>query len=171
LCLQCDRWQERRHFATPPSRRGLPWPYCRECVRVIDRQRARSIRGTPEWTADMERRARQKRAQRTQEHAERREFVRVGILMLRRRGLTKSEVARVCDLSLSNLLRWERGQVVPDPNVARRVGELLLLTADWTLASEPTFRRRLPHPALPELAAGMCAVVERYPVRSRWRDI
>lgn len=168
LCLDCQRWMSRDAFACPPSRRGVPWPYCRECVRGIDRQRKRSIRGTREWQKDTERRVRQKRRQRANEQQQRREFVQHAILLLRRRGLTKADICRCTNVSFTTLLSWEQGKRRCDTNIDRRLGELLRLTSDFPLSDEPVYRRRLPHPALPGLIAMMAPIVERHPTRSRW---
>lgn len=168
LCLECRAWLEREAFACPPSRNGVPWPYCRDCVRVLERGRKKRIRGTAEWRADQERRARQQRRQQRARRKERQEFVAEAITVLRRRGLTKAEIVRLADVSFPNLLRWERQEQLPDPNVAHRLGALLLATATWPLGEEPVYRRRLPHPELPRLLERMEPVIARYPIRTKW---
>ena len=168
LCLECRRYRHRDDFACPPSRQGLPWPWCRECVRVLDRWRPKYHRGTPEWHADLERRARQRRAQAQRERAERIHFVREAIAILRRRGLTKAEIVTLAGVSWSLLLAAERGQRLPDPNVARRFGILLWETRHLPTGDEPCFRRRLPHPELPALLARVGPQLAAYPVRSKW---
>lgn len=167
-CLACDQWLSREAFACPPSRKGTPWPYCRPCVRAIDRQRKRSIRGTPEWQSDQERRARQQRAAQRARRKERVEFVSHAITVLRRRGLTKAEITRLADVSFTSLLKWERRETLPDPQVAERFGALLLAMAHLPLQETPEYRRRLPHPELPRLVTAMAPVIARSPVRTAW---
>jgi hypothetical protein len=173
-CFNCRQYlpAERFRWANPPSWKGKAryWSYCRECEQALDRLRLRNIRGTDAWQRDQERRGRQQRAQNRREREERIRFAQDAIGLLRRRGLTKSEIARLTATSLPNLLQWERGTVRCDPNVAARLGELLLATADWPLADEPAYRRRLPHPELPRLMARMAPVIREFPVRSRWKD-
>lgn len=170
-CFNCKTYLpgERFEWRHPPSwTKGRWWPHCRECTRQLDRLRRRNIRGTPEWKADQERRDRQQRAQNRREREERIRFAQEAIAIVRRRGLTKSEIARVTQTSLPSLLQWERGSVRCDPNVAARLGELLLATTGWPLGAEPCYRRRLPHPELPALLSRMSPVVARYPVRTKW---
>lgn len=168
LCVNCGAYRERYDFKCPPSRKGLPWPYCRDCVRTLDRLRPKYWRGTPEWEKDQARRARQQRAQARRERAERIQFVANAIDLLRRRGLTKSEVARLAGLSVGAMGVWERGERLPDPNVARRLGILLVETRHLPVGETPCCRRRLPHPELPALMACVAPRLAAYPVRTRW---
>jgi transcriptional regulator with XRE-family HTH domain len=169
-CNNCKRYLSRENFKRHPQRPHTFWSYCKECTRALDRLRARNIRGTEQWEQNTRRRVSQKRQQRSQEHAERQRFVQDAITLLRRRGLTKAEICRVADVSFGSLLAWERGERRILPNVAARFGDLLLTTADWLLAEEATYRRRLPHPRLPELFERMAPRIEQLPVRSRWKQ-
>lgn len=166
-CNHCEHYLPAHRFRRHPSRPAW-WPYCRDCTRVLDRQRARCIRGTPEWAAANADRLRRQRRQDAREQADRAAFVRDGIGILRRRGLTKAEIARLARVSHASLIVWERGERRPDPNVAARFGVLLRETAALPIGAEPAYRRRLPHPAYAGLVARVGPLVAAYPVRSTW---
>lgn len=168
-CNNCERYLHPDNFKRHPLRPHTYWAYCKACVIEIDRLRYRIKAKTPEGKAAQSARTKRRAAQRKREQRERAEFVRDAITLLRRRGLTKSDISRAADVSLGNLLTWERGENRPDPSVAARLGELLRITADWPPTAEPAYRRRLPHPAADTLAAAMAPVIAAYPIRSRWK--
>lgn len=168
FCFHCQRYQHPSAFrlCSPPS-----WPrprylsYCRECEAALNRLRWRGERRERQ----LRQRAERKRRQRQAQQRERREFVASAILILRRRGLTKMEIARLAGVSLQSLLRWERQQRRPDPSVAERFVILLRETAHLPLGDQPAYRRRRPHPELPALLARTGPQLARFPVRSKWR--
>ncbi len=168
-CFSCRQYLPSLRFRRHPSRPAW-WSYCRDCTRAIDRQRTRCIPGTPEWRAATEGRVRRKRRQRARERRGRVFFVRDAILLLRRRGFTKTEVAKLAGVSLGSLLKWEGGETVPDPNVAERFVVVLRETGHLPAGPTPEARRRLPHPELPTLLARCGPLVAAFPVRSRWKE-
>lgn len=167
-CHHCASYLPALRFRRHPSRAAW-WPYCRDCTRALDRKRARCIRGTPEWTAATADRIRRQRRQAAREQADRADFVRTGIGILRRRGFTKAEVARLAGVSFGALILWERGERRPDPNVAARFGVLLRETSALPIGTEPVFRRRLPHPAYAGLMARVGPLLAAYPMRASRR--
>lgn len=169
-CNNCRQYLHADNFRRHPLRPHTYWSYCKECTRWIDRNRARSIRGTADWKKAVTDRVRRQRRQATQEQTERRKFVADAITLLGRRGLTRAEIARLCDTSHGSLIEWARSERRVTPQVASRFGGLLRLTHDFSMAAEPVRRRRLPHPEMPRLLAAMAPVLERYPVRNSWNS-
>jgi len=168
-CNNCRQYLPGHRFARHPYDAEKYWSYCRECTRWIDRHRARSIPGTAEHTKATADRLKRQRRQDRKEQKERRTFVADTILLLGRRGFTRAEICRLCDVSFTSLIAWTRAERKITRNVELRFGELLRLTQALPLAVEPVRRRRLPHPEMPRLLAAMQPVIERYPVRSRWK--
>lgn len=164
-CCNCQHYRAVEVFPPHPQKPG-PWPYCVECRRAIDRGR---------WVGERRqrlnrRRVENQRKQATRARTERAEFVAGAILTLRRRGLTKSEIARLMATCLPSLLAWERRVRPPTPAIAGRIGIVLQETAHLSLGAEPCLRRRLPHPEWPELLARCRPRMAAFPVRTRWKQ-
>ncbi|HEY7119667.1 MAG TPA: helix-turn-helix transcriptional regulator [Tepidisphaeraceae bacterium] len=167
-CFNCKQYLpgERFTFAHYPSwNKSRYWSSCRECTNELDR-----LRWSGKRRADnnQQRLVRQRR-----EHAsarlERTRFVAGAILLLRKRGLTKTEIAQLADVSLSSILDWERHLRRVTPAVAKRFGVLLSETRHLPTGKEPCYRRRLPHPELGDLLQRCRPQVRAFPVRSRWK--
>lgn len=167
-CFHCRQYLPALRFARHPYHEDKYWSYCRECTRWIDRHRARSIRGTEEHAEATDDRLRRKQKQNRKEQRERRNFVADAITLLGRRGLTRAEICRLCDVSFTSLIAWTKQTRKVTRNVEHRFGEILRLTHGFPLAAEPVHRRRLPHPEMPRLLSAMAPALERYPVRSSW---
>lgn len=162
-CHHCARYRAIEAFPTVATRPG-PWPYCYDCRRDLDRLRWRGER-----RAKLNRRrVENQRAQAAREDADRRAFVANAILVLRKRGLTKAEVARLAGTTMTSLLDWERRERRVTPNAAERFAALLRATRDWPIG-DPCWRRRTPHPRLAELAVAVASTLDARPLRSRWR--
>jgi hypothetical protein len=166
-CSACQRWQDRSEYGYPPSLKGRPTAYCHTCQREIDRLRWRGERRE----LGNHRRVVQKRTERQGNRQERTRFVKNAILTLRRRGLTKAEIVKLADVTWPRLLVWERGDALPDPQVAKRFVVLLRETAYLPLAKEPVYRRRLPHPDFDTLMERCRPKVLAFPMRSRWKEV
>jgi hypothetical protein len=156
-------------FKRHPLRPHTYWAYCRDCTIEIDRLRYRAKSRTPEAQAQQRARTQRRAQQRKHRQRERRAFVAEAILLLRRRGLTKADICRLADVSFGGLLKWERDEVCPSPNVAARLSLLLRETAHLAAQPEPAYRRRTPHPETPALMARVAPRLAAYPLRSRWR--
>lgn len=167
-CNHCQRYLPPGRFAPRPRRPHTFWAYCRECTRALDRLRARNIRGTPEQRAHVAQSVARKRRRRHAAQRERARFVQDAIAILRRRGLTKTDICRLAQVTFASLLRWERGGK-PDPNTAARFGVLLVETAHLPNGPTPAYRRRRPHPEAERLAARVVPQLAALPVRSRWK--
>ena len=180
-CSRCERYLSADHFKRHPSRPGTWWSYCRECTRVLDRERyARKTSTLDGALADLEKRyARKERARKKTDEARTR-FVRDGIRSLVARGLTKAEIARLRGTTYGSLLKWERrsirhtpGRRPITPNVEERVAILLrhaaaILPTPGTVPVTP--RRRLPHPDYHHLLALCEPEMARYPLRNSWKN-
>jgi transcriptional regulator with XRE-family HTH domain len=164
-CSACNRWQDPSEYGYPPSLNGRPTAYCHGCQREIDRVRWRGERREKSNRTRIER----KRTQRRCARMERKSFVKTSILTLRRRGLTKSEIVKLADVSFASFLHWERGNRLPDPQIAERFVILLRETSYLPIASDPVYRRRLPHPDLDALLERCRPKMLAFPVRSRWK--
>lgn len=167
-CCNCETYLPPTRFRRHPSRPHRWWSYCRDCTKELDRFREKRRRGTEAWRADTERRVRQKREQSRRERAQRRAFATEAIRLLRRRGFTKAEIARLARTAIQSVLAWEAGTRRVTPNAADRLGVLLRHTAAYRAGKEPEYRRRLPHPDLPWLLAATEAEMAALPLRSRW---
>lgn len=164
-CTNCKRYlpsyEFRRHYTYPDRW----WPYCKPCTRELDRLR---------WTGERRerlnaRRVGNKRRQSQGEFAQRRAELVSGISLLRRRGLTYTDIAVICGLHRANMTRWADGQIQrPTEAVVARIGELVALTIDWPLADTPIYGRRLPHPQRDELQRAMKSTIREHPVRNGW---
>lgn len=162
-CHHCNRYRAVETFPPHPSKPG-PWPYCFTCRRELDR-----LRWTGERRQRMNRqRVENQRRQSARERAERSEFVARAIVTLRRRGLTKSEIAKLADVSIQGVLKWERRDRPPTPAVAERFSIVLHATSHLPIGADSCCRRRLPHPELPALLARCRPLVAAFPVRTRW---
>lgn len=164
-CSACNRYRPGDEFGYPPSLKGRPTAYCHGCQRILDRMR---WRGERRAVANVQRVV-NKRRERQGARRERIGLVKNAILTLRKRGLTKSEIAKLTQTSSVNLLVWERGERLPDPHVAERFLVVLHETAHLPLGKEPAYRRRLPHPELAVLLERCRPKVLAFPVRSRWK--
>jgi hypothetical protein len=169
-CNNCKRYRPREEFKRHPLRPHTFWAYCKDCTRVLDRLRYRAKARTSEGKAAQAARIERRRRSRESQQKSRAHFVQDAILLLRRRGLTKSEICRLAGVSFGNLLKWERREVRVSPNVASRMGVLLLETTGWPLVETPAYRRQSPHPRLDELVARCAEQVAQYPVRTRWAN-
>lgn len=167
-CHNCATYLPASAFAwrTAPSLdRPRYSSYCRPCQRMLDRLR---------WSGERRQRnnasrlIRQKRQQQ-REQRERREFVAHAITVLRRRGLTMTDISKLAGVSVEAVAAWERNRRQVTPPVAERIAVVLRETAYLPIGDTPAYRRRLPHPDLPRLLDRCRSQVERYPVRSRWR--
>lgn len=166
-CSACTRYRPGDEFGWPPSLKGRPTSYCHGCQRILDRMR---WRGERRARANAQRLIHQKRQQQG-ERQERIAVVQGAILTLRKRGLTKTDVARLADTTLQSLLFWERGDRAPTSAVVERFLIVLRETAHLPLGTEPAYRRRLPHPELDALLERCRPKVLAFPVRSRWKDV
>lgn len=167
-CHHCERSLPADHFRwmdCPSLAKPRFWPYCRACTRELDRMR---WRGERRERNNRSRLVRQRRQQRV-ERADRTAFVQQAIDVLRRRGFTKSEIAKLCGVSMTTVLRWEQGASRVTTNASRRVGIVLRETGYLTAGGGAAYRRRLPHPDLARLLARIGPQLEPYPLRSRWR--
>jgi hypothetical protein len=167
-CNRCRRYLSPDRFTRHPQRPHTYWSYCRDCVHVIDRERYHRTKFRADKAAGAFERTRRKARRRDREHRERGRFVAGAIDTLRRRGFTKSEVARLARVSMSQLYGWLDFTQRPTPAIEARFGELLVATAHLPMGIPP-FRRRLPHPELERLLSATDGLEERYPTRDRWR--
>lgn len=168
LCHNCRRYlaPDAFRWQTCPS---LPKPkytaYCAPCQRALDRLR---------WTGERRdrlnaRRVVNQRRQSKREQAERRRFVADAIGILRRRGLTQSEIARLAGVSCSSVAIWARGDRRATPAVAQRFGVVLRETGDLPATDVPPKGNRwCRHPRFAEAMARCAPQVMAIPVRSRW---
>lgn len=170
-CNRCQHYKPTEDFKPHPSRPGTLWSYCKPCVREIDRERYQRKTSTLEGAmADLEKRYERKKRQRTAERRERRQFVLHAIELLRRRGFTKAEIARLADTSLSSMWAWEtKPERKITPAMERRFGVLLRETGHLPLG-EPAFRRRLPHPEFEVIYQRVHRKVVAIPVRNAWKN-
>lgn len=167
FCHNCRSYLPADRFAwkaSPSMDRPRYNSYCRPCQREIDRMR---------WTGDRRLRLNERRLVTQAKHQrrdrkDRMHFVADAIQLLRRRGLTKAEISRLADVSMTSLLKWERKERRVTTAVADRFGVLLRETAYLRTGDTPEYRRRLPHPDLPLLMERCRPQVERYPVRNSW---
>lgn len=169
LCHNCDRYLPADHFRwmdCPSIAKPRFWSYCYDCTRQLDRLRWRGERRERNNQTRIIRRRRQQAAERT----ERQHFVTTSIDLLRRRGFTKAEIAKLCGVSWTTLLSWERGERRVTMNGSRRIGIVVWETRYLKAGPEPCYRRRLPHPDLAMLLARIEPQLAPYPLRSRWRD-
>jgi transcriptional regulator with XRE-family HTH domain len=170
-CNHCKHYRPVEDFRRHPSRPGKLWSYCVPCTREIDRERyARKMRDYERALAEIERRTAAKRRQQARVFAERRRYLQESILLLRRRGLTKTEIARLTDTSLGNLLKWERGEIKKPTRAACDRYAIVVLATNGFLIGEPVGRRRVPHPAMAELLAVCLPRVQAIPIRDSWKN-
>lgn len=164
-CHNCKRYRPTYEFRRHPSVPSRWWPYCNACCRELDRMR---------WTGERRKRLNAQRVvnkqrARRSEFATRRADLTSGIALLRRRGLTLTDIGEICQLSREGMGNWAPIRVSkPLEAVAIRIGELVALTIDWPLTETPAYRRRTPHPLRDELRAALRPVVLAHPVRQRW---
>ncbi len=118
-CTNCKRYLPSYEFRRHPADLSRWWPYCKSCTRELDRLR---------WTGERRERLNRRRIinkqrQRRGEFAQRRAELAQGISLLRRRGLTHTDIAVICGLARESMGLWERGKVAkPLEAVAVRVG-------------------------------------------------
>lgn len=158
-CNNCKRYLPTSEFKRHPTRPHLWWTFCMPCTRELDRMRYRAKARTASGRAAI--RAahnRSKRRKAAEDARERRAFMAETIDLLRRRGLTRSEIGRLTGSDLGNIYAWEkRERRMPRPSVMARFEALVRLTMAFPLGP-PAFRRRLPHPHYAELEAAMSKV-------------
>ena len=169
-CNNCKHYLPAARFKRHPLRPHTYWAYCRECTRTLDRMRYRAKAKTAAGKAAQSARIERRRRERQLDQAERRRFVRDAIALLRQRGLTKSDIGRIARVSIGSLLDWERAKRRPDPSIADRFAVLLRETADLPLGATPSYRRRKPHPDLEVLIARCAPDLDRYPIRTAWKQ-
>lgn len=163
-CRACKQYLAPDSFAwqTCPS---LPKPrynpYCRPCQRQMDRMR---WRGERRATNNASRLVRQKR-NKQRVARQQREFAAHLVKLLRRRGLTKSEIARLTGTHITSVMAWEHQARQVTPNAVSRLTVVVQATAHLPLAERGAYRRRLPHPELPALMRACRSRIETYPLR------
>lgn len=170
-CNRCRRYLPPTEFRRHPQRPHTYWSYCKPCTREIDRIRHfRKHEDPVNRIADNERHNELRRKRRDEEFRQRREELVSCINRLLRKGLTRQEICRLAGISAGNLISYlEKATRRPDPNTVERVAALDRLTLGWP-KGEQCFRRRTPHPRLPELEAAMDQVRDAYPRRDIWRN-
>jgi len=171
-CNRCEHYRDVTDFKRHPSRPGTYWSYCKPCTREIDRERYARRTSTLEGAlADLEKRYQRKERQRQREFGARRRFLVESISLLRRRGLSKAEIARLTDTTFGNLLRWERGECErPTKAVCDRFVVVVRETAHLPIGEPVRGHGRRPHPAMGELLARCLPQVEAIPVRNAWKN-
>lgn len=170
-CNHCERYlrPDAFRFVQYPSMPAPKfWAYCIACTQEIDRDRYHRTKFRIDKAAGAFERTKRKAGRRKQEYRERTKFVTGAIDTLRRRGFTKSEVAKLARVSMTQLYGWNEGTQRPTPAIEARFGELLVATSRFPLGDRPV-RRRIPHPELAAILAATDGLDVRYPVRDRWR--
>jgi DNA-binding XRE family transcriptional regulator len=118
-CHACRRYLMTTMFVRS-EKGGSGWrSYCVPCEREMDRVRYR-LR-----TTEIKRHAQRRRRD---EQAKRRELVSDAIKLLRRRGLSKADIARLIDAKRHSIPAWERGDRLPKPTTVKRIMDGLRAT-------------------------------------------
>jgi DNA-binding transcriptional regulator YiaG len=162
-CPNCAQYLPATMFRRHPQRPRCYWAYCIPCTRELDRLRWRGERREKHNAARTKRQRRQHQA----EAQERTRFVADAITLLRRRGFTKTEIARLTQTSLASLSDWQGGTRRPTPAIAARFRIVLLASGHLPLGA-PAYRRRKPHPAFAAIRAATADQVAAIHVRNAW---
>lgn len=170
-CGKCHQYLDASMFRKHPNRPGTHFWMCTPCSNAYDRERyAQRNRDLERALRDLDRRTELKRKHAGQRMAERRRFLVESIRLLRSRGLTKTEICRLADVTLGNLLKWERGSCQhPTQAVCNRFSIVVRETGELPKVG-PVVGRRRPHPAMGELLARCLPQVQAIPTRNGWKN-
>lgn len=151
-CPNCKAYQERDLFKEHPNRPGKYWAYCTPCTRVLDRIRYR-YGGAQRKKEAFEARRESRRHKRQLELAERRKFVMDAFDILRRRGFSQADIARLIRADAGNLRVWAEGRRNVGPAVAKTFAAALYATKDYRIkaTAAPMKSTGRPHPDMARL--------------------
>lgn len=170
-CNRCQQFRHADHFKRHPSRPHTYWSYCKDCTRIIDRERYARKTSTLEGAERVlaARYERKKRYQR-RDRADRFKFLAESVDLLMRRGFTQADICRLTGISTGPFYAWRKREHMPSRNALRRIGIVVEATIHYPISDRRAKNNRYPHPDTDVIRQRIQDDLDRYPMRDSWKN-